>query len=116
MDINRRRLVAGTAALAGLSTLAALPLSIRAAERRIFDSHCHIIDHTFPLIANQGYMPPHFPLEQYLQQATPLGVRAGAVVSGSFQAFDQNYLRSLLPRLGKGLGWRDASAQHHQRR
>lgn len=99
MNINRRRLLAGSAALAGL---AALPPAARAAERRIFDSHCHIIDHAFPLVANQGYTPPHFPLEQYLQQATPLGVRAGAVVSGSFQAFDQSYLKSLLPRLGKG--------------
>lgn len=101
MDINRRRLVAGTAALAGLSTLTALPLA-GAAEGRIFDSHCHIIDHAFPLVANQGYTPPHFPLEQYMQQAVPLGVRAGAVVSGSFQAFDQGYLKSLLPRLGRG--------------
>ncbi len=68
----------------------------------MFDSHCHIIDHAFPVIANQGYTPPHFPLEQYLAQAQPLGVRAGAVVSGSFQGFDQSYLRALLPRLGRG--------------
>ncbi|MEI6303112.1 MAG: amidohydrolase family protein [Betaproteobacteria bacterium] len=100
MDINRRRFAGATTALAGLSLLD-LPLA-RAAERRIFDSHCHIIDHAFPLVANQGYTPPHFPLEQYMQQAVPLGVRAGAVVSGSFQAFDQGYLKSLLPRLGRG--------------
>lgn len=85
-----------------LAGLAALCPAIRAAERRIFDSHCHIIDHAFPLLANQGYTPSHFPLEQYLQQAMPLGVRAGAVVSGPFQAFDQIYLKSLLPKLGKG--------------
>jgi hypothetical protein len=27
-------------------------------ERRLFDSHCHIIDHRFPIVANQGYTPP----------------------------------------------------------
>lgn len=72
------------------------------AGRRIFDSHCHIIDHRFPIIANQGYVPPDFPLDAYLAQARPLGVMAGAVVSGSFQATDQSYLVDVLPRLGAG--------------
>jgi predicted TIM-barrel fold metal-dependent hydrolase len=71
-------------------------------QRRLFDSHCHIIDHRFPIVANQGYVPPHFPLEAYLAEAEPLGVVAGAVVSGSFQANDQTYLTDLLPRLGAG--------------
>ena len=70
--------------------------------RRLFDSHCHIIDHRFPLVANQGYLPPPFPAEAYLAQASPLGVRAGAIVSGSFQANDQSYLADVLPRLGPG--------------
>ena len=26
------------------------------ARRRLFDSHCHIIDHRFPIVANQGYV------------------------------------------------------------
>jgi predicted TIM-barrel fold metal-dependent hydrolase len=69
---------------------------------RVFDSHCHIIDHRFPIVANQGYTPPNFPLEAYLAQATPLGVVAGAVVSGSFQANDQTYLLDALPKLGAG--------------
>lgn len=99
MDFTRRRLLAGSA---GFATLAALPSAAPAADRRIFDSHCHIIDHAFPIVANQGYTPPHFPLEQYLAQTRPLGVRAGAVVSGSFQGFDQTYLKALLPRLGRG--------------
>ena len=51
-------------------------------------------------MANQGYTPPHFPLEDYLAQAKPLGVVAGAVVSGSFQAKDQTYLMDILPKLG----------------
>ncbi|MBX9945786.1 MAG: amidohydrolase family protein [Reyranella sp.] len=72
------------------------------AGRRLFDSHCHIIDHRFPIVANQGYDPPDFPLEAYRAQTRPLGVVAGAVVSGSFQANDQTYLMDLLPRLGAG--------------
>ncbi len=70
--------------------------------RRLFDSHCHIIDHRFPIVANQGYVPPAFPLEAYLAEAKPLGVEAGAIVSGSFQANDQTYLMDVLPRLGAG--------------
>ncbi|MGD9881795.1 MAG: hypothetical protein AB7F22_03605 [Reyranella sp.] len=72
------------------------------AQRRLFDSHCHIIDHRFPIVANQGYAPPTFPLEANLAQARPLGVKAGAIVSGSFQANDQTYLMDVLPRLGAG--------------
>ncbi len=87
-------------ALTGLATLAAG--SARAQKRRMFDSHCHIIDHRFPIIANQGYMPPHFPLDDYLAQTRPLGVVGGAVVSGSFQGNDQTYLADVLPKLGPG--------------
>jgi predicted TIM-barrel fold metal-dependent hydrolase len=72
-------------------------------RRRLFDGHCHIIDHRFPIVANQGYTPPDFPLDAYLARAKPLGVVAGAVVSGSFQADDQTYLMNALPRLG--VGW-----------
>jgi predicted TIM-barrel fold metal-dependent hydrolase len=70
--------------------------------RRIFDSHCHIIDHGFPIVANQGFTPAQFTLADYLAKAKPLGVAGGAVVSGSFQAFDQTYLLDVLPRLGPG--------------
>lgn len=66
----------------------------------IFDAHCHIIDTRYPIISNQGYTPPAFPLEEYQQQTRPLGVTAGAIVSGSFQGNDQTYLRALLPRMG----------------
>jgi predicted TIM-barrel fold metal-dependent hydrolase len=72
------------------------------ARRRLFDSHCHIIDHRFPIVANQGFTPADFPLEAYLAEARPLGVVAGAIVSGSFQANDQTYLMDVLPRLGAG--------------
>ena len=73
-------------------------------DRRIFDSHCHIIDHRFPIVANQGYVPPEFRLSDYLDEAKPLGVAGGAIVSGSFQAYDQTYLMDVLPRLGAGWG------------
>jgi predicted TIM-barrel fold metal-dependent hydrolase len=98
MNITRRKFSVGTAAVAAtIGTSGA-----RAAERRIFDAHCHIIDHKFPIIENQGYTPPHFPMTDYLAATKPLGVQAGAVVSGSFQGFDQTYLEDLLPKLGKG--------------
>jgi len=94
MHLTRRTFLSGGAAVA-LSATAGLTQ-----QRRLFDSHCHIIDHRFPIVANQGYTPPHFPLEDYLAQTKPLGVVAGAVVSGSFQANDQTYLMDLLPKLG----------------
>jgi predicted TIM-barrel fold metal-dependent hydrolase len=83
--------------------LAAAALIVRPAaaqQRRLFDSHFHIIDPRFPLVANQGYTPPAFPLTEYLAQAKPLGVTAGAVVSGSFQANDQTYIVDTLGKLG----------------
>jgi predicted TIM-barrel fold metal-dependent hydrolase len=97
MHLSRRDFLSGSAAV----TLSAA--SSRAQQRRLFDSHCHIIDHRFPIVANQGYTPPNFPLEAYLAQVKPLGVVAGAVLSGSFQANDQTYLMDILPRLG--VGW-----------
>src|SRR5215211_4912932 len=96
MRPTRREFLAGGAAVA-LSATAG-----RAQQRRLFDSHCHIIDHRFPIVPNQGYTPPNFPLEDYLAQVKPLGVVAGAVVSGSFQANDQTYLIDTLPKLGTG--------------
>ena len=94
MHLTRRDFLAGSAAVA-LSAVAG-----GAQQRRLFDSHFHIIDHRFPIVSNQGYTPPHFPLEAYLAQAKPLGVIAGAVVSGSFQANDQSYLIDALGKLG----------------
>ena len=66
----------------------------------LFDSHLHIIDPRYPLVPNQGYLPQPFPAGDYLVTARPLGIGGGAVVSGSFQAFDQAYLRDALAVLG----------------
>jgi len=67
---------------------------------RIFDSHLHIIDRRFPLVANQGYLPDEFTCADYQAQAAELGIVGGAVVSGSFQAFDHTYLRAAVQTLG----------------
>jgi len=66
----------------------------------IFDAHLHIIAPGFELISNQGYLPPWFTTADYLPVAAPLGITGGAVVSGSFQGYDQSYLRDALSRLG----------------
>ncbi|WP_433187034.1 amidohydrolase family protein [Actinoallomurus sp. CA-150999] len=69
---------------------------------RVFDAHLHIIDPRFPLIRNNGYLPPAFTVDDYLLRTRALGVIGGAVVSGSFQGFDQAYLVDALRRLGAG--------------
>ncbi len=66
----------------------------------IFDAHLHIIDDRFPLTPNRGYLPDAFTADDYLRQTDDLCVCGGAVVSGSFQAFDQTYLIDALQRLG----------------
>ena len=66
----------------------------------IFDAHFHIIDPRFPLVANQGYLPAAFTAHDYLARANPLAITGGAIVSASFQAFDQTYLVDALAALG----------------
>jgi predicted TIM-barrel fold metal-dependent hydrolase len=68
----------------------------------VFDAHFHVIDARFPLVPNQGYLPPEFTVADYLERVAGLGVAGGAVVSGSFQAYDQTYLIDALARLGEG--------------
>jgi predicted TIM-barrel fold metal-dependent hydrolase len=66
----------------------------------VFDSHFHIIDRRFPLIANDGYLPGDFTCADYLQRTASLPLAGGAIVSGSFQALDQDYLIDALATLG----------------
>ena len=68
----------------------------------LFDSHFHIIDPRFPLVPNQGYLPEAFTCEDYLARMRAYNLQGGAIVSGSFQAFDQSYLLKALQTLGKG--------------
>jgi predicted TIM-barrel fold metal-dependent hydrolase len=68
----------------------------------VFDAHFHIIDHWFPLQTNQGFLPEQFTVEAYRAVTEPLGVVGGAVVAGSFQAFDCEWLLTALQVLGPG--------------
>ena len=78
---------------AGLEDLLAQP---------VFDSHFHVVDPRFPLIPNDGYLPDAFDVQAYRHATTHLEVTGGAVVSGSFQGFDQSYLLAALAELGPG--------------
>ena len=68
----------------------------------IFDAHFHVIDPRFPLVANHGYLPEPFTVSDYRERVAELAVTGGAVVSGSFQAYDQTYLLDALQQLGEG--------------
>ena len=68
----------------------------------LFDCHFHIIEKEFPLQANKGYIPDEFTIENYYERLRDYSIQGGAVVSGSFQGFDQTYLTSALKRLGPG--------------
>jgi predicted TIM-barrel fold metal-dependent hydrolase len=68
----------------------------------IFDAHFHVIDPRFPLVPNQGFVPEPFTVSDYRAQVAGLDVVGGAVVSGSFQAYDQTYLVDALAQLGPG--------------
>lgn len=68
--------------------------------RRIFDGHLHVIDPRFPLVPNRGFLPDPFAVHDYRKRTEALDVVGGAVVSGSFQGFDQSYLLDALERLG----------------
>lgn len=67
---------------------------------KIFDSHFHIIDPRFPLSPNDGYLPEPFTCADYLRRMEGVALAGGAVVSGSFQGFDQGYLEAALAELG----------------
>ncbi len=68
----------------------------------LFDSHFHIIDHRFPLTPNNGYLPDDLTCDDYLKRVSRYDLRGGAIVSGSFQGFDQSYLLDALKALGSG--------------
>jgi len=69
-------------------------------KQKYFDCHFHIIDKNFPVVPNQGFMPDAFTAEDYLKRVQAVDLVGGAVVSGSFQEFDQSYLYHALKVLG----------------
>lgn len=68
---------------------------------KIFDSHFHIINPKYPLVKNNGYFPPKFTIEDYKEKTKEFNIVGGAIVSASFQAFNQEYLIDALNKLGK---------------
>lgn len=69
-------------------------------KNKVFDTHLHIIDPAHPLQENNGYMPEPFTVADYQARIEGLNIQGGAVVSGSFQGFDQGYLIDALKTLG----------------
>ncbi|MBV7533848.1 amidohydrolase family protein [Chitinophaga sp. sic0106] len=69
-------------------------------EKPVFDAHLHIIDRQHPLQPNQGFLPSPFTVTDYQQRTADMDIVGGAVVSGSFQGFDQTYLLAALEQLG----------------
>lgn len=67
---------------------------------KLFDAHLHIIDPRYHLITNDGFTPDPFTCEDYLSRMSDYELCGGAVVSGSFQGFDQSYLQDALKKLG----------------
>lgn len=66
----------------------------------MFDAHVHIIDPRFPLIENEGYLPPPYTIADYRNRMARFDIHGGAVVSASFQGADQTYLKAALAELG----------------
>lgn len=59
-----------------------------------FDAHLHIIDYEYQINENNGYMTL-----EYKSEVNSLNIIGGAIVSGSFQGFDQSYLIDTLNKL-----------------
>ena len=66
----------------------------------LFDAHFHIIDDRFPIVENNGYLPDSFSCEHYLTRMQGIKLVGGAVISGSFQAFDHSYIFDAIKQLG----------------
>ncbi len=73
-------------------------------SRKLFDSHCHIIDHRFPIVANRGFSPPPFPLKAYLAEARP------------FQPSDIDLIKKVLgPALAQKTYWDNPVALYRRK-
>lgn len=66
----------------------------------VFDTHFHVIDPRFPVMENQGFLPPTFTVEDYRARTAGLNIKAGTVVAGSFQGVQTDYMYDALAKLG----------------
>jgi predicted TIM-barrel fold metal-dependent hydrolase len=66
----------------------------------VFDTHFHIIDPRFPVMENQGFLPPEFTVEDYRTRTAALDIKGGTVVAGSFQGTQTEYMYDALEKLG----------------
>jgi predicted TIM-barrel fold metal-dependent hydrolase len=66
----------------------------------VFDTHFHIIDPRFPVMENQGFLPPVFTVDDYRARTDGLGIRGGTVIAGSFQGVQTQYMYDALEKLG----------------
>lgn len=71
-----------------------------AARNKVFDTHFHIIDPRFPVMENQGFLPPVFTVDDYRARTEGLGIQAGTVIAGSFQGVQTQYMYDALEKLG----------------
>lgn len=71
--------------------------------QKLFDAHFHIIDPAYPLAGNNGFTPDWYCVDDYRAELADTGLElvGGAVVSGSFQAYDQTYFEGALSKLGE---------------
>ena len=66
----------------------------------LFDAHFHIIDDQYSIVENNGYLPEKYTCDDYLSRLEGVNLIGGAVVSGSFHAYDQQYIKFALNKLG----------------
>jgi predicted TIM-barrel fold metal-dependent hydrolase len=68
--------------------------------QHVFDTHFHIIDPRFPVMENQGFLPPIFTVDDYRARTAGLGIGAGTVIAGSFQGTQTQYMYDALTMFG----------------
>jgi predicted TIM-barrel fold metal-dependent hydrolase len=66
----------------------------------VFDTHFHIIDPRFPVMENQGFLPPVFTVADYRARVAGLHIGGGTVIAGSFQGTQTQYMYDALEKLG----------------
>src|SRR5436190_1238522 len=66
----------------------------------VFDTHFHILDPRFPVMEDQGFLPPIFTVDDYRTRTAGLGIAAGTVIAGSFQGTQTEYMYDALAKFG----------------